>query len=126
MAGRALFGSCRWIISEWLPRFGVETTYVDATDLNAWKNAVRPNTKVFLVESPANPLLEVTDVAAVAEIAGVTTAKVEPSNVSGPTQVIYNYTNWIVCSETPAAGDDITPGTEIEVDVRRPATECPE
>lgn len=63
---------------------------------------------------------------AVAEIAGVTTAKVEPSNVSGPTQVIYNYTNWIVCSETPAAGDDITPGTEIEVDVRRPATECPE
>ena len=33
VAGRALFGSCRWIISEWLPRFGVETTYVDATDL---------------------------------------------------------------------------------------------
>src|ERR1700712_3802416 len=49
VAGRALFGSCRWIISEWLPRFGVETTYVDATDLEAWKNAVRPNTKAFLL-----------------------------------------------------------------------------
>jgi O-succinylhomoserine sulfhydrylase len=60
VAGRALFGSCRWIVSEWLPRFGVETTYVDATDLEAWKNAVRPNTKAFLIESPANPLLEVT------------------------------------------------------------------
>jgi O-succinylhomoserine sulfhydrylase len=69
VAGRALFGSCRWIISEWLPRFGVETTYVDATDLEAWKNAVRPNTRVFLVESPANPLLEVTAIGAGAEIA---------------------------------------------------------
>jgi O-succinylhomoserine sulfhydrylase len=81
VAGRALFGSCRWIISEWLPRFGVETTYVDATDLNAWKNAVRPNTKVFLVESPANPLLEVTDVAAVAEIAHEAGAKLVVDNV---------------------------------------------
>ena len=45
VAGRALFGSCRWIVSEWLPRFGVETTYVDATDMEAWANAVRPNTR---------------------------------------------------------------------------------
>src|ERR1700748_3079188 len=56
VAGRALFGSCRWIISELLPRYGVETTYVDAVDPAAWQAAVRPNTKVFLVESPANPL----------------------------------------------------------------------
>src|ERR1700742_1226374 len=69
VAGRALFGSCRWICSELLPRFGVEVTFVDATDLAAWKSAVRPNTKAFLVETPANPLLEVTDVEAVAKIA---------------------------------------------------------
>ncbi|HEX7885024.1 MAG TPA: O-succinylhomoserine sulfhydrylase [Phenylobacterium sp.] len=81
VAGRALFGSCRWILSEWMPRFGVETTYVDATDLQAWKNAVRPNTKVFLVESPANPLLEVTAIGAVAEIAHAAGAKLVVDNV---------------------------------------------
>jgi O-succinylhomoserine sulfhydrylase len=81
VAGRALFGSCRWIISEWMPRFGVEVTYVDATDLEAWKNAVRPNTKAFLVESPANPLLEVTAIGAVAEIAHAAGAKLVVDNV---------------------------------------------
>ena len=69
VAGRALFGSCRWICAELLPRFGVEVTFVDATDLAAWREAVRSNSKVFLVETPANPLLEVTDVRAVADIA---------------------------------------------------------
>ena len=81
VAGRALFGSCRWIVSEWLPRFGVETTYVDATDLSAWKNAVRPNTRAFLIESPANPLLEVTAIGAVAEIAHAAGAKLVVDNV---------------------------------------------
>ncbi len=81
VAGRALFGSCRWILSEWMPRFGVDITYVDATDLDAWKNAVRPNTKAFLVETPANPLLEVTDVAAVAKIAHAAGAKLVVDNV---------------------------------------------
>jgi O-succinylhomoserine sulfhydrylase len=81
VAGRALFGSCRWIISELLPRFGIEATYVDATDLDAWKNAVRPNTKAFLVESPANPLLEVTAIGAVAEIAHAAGAKLVVDNV---------------------------------------------
>src|SRR6185437_5883555 len=54
VAGKALFGSCRWILNNWGPRFGIETTFVDAPDTAAWKNAVRPNTKVFLIESPAN------------------------------------------------------------------------
>jgi O-succinylhomoserine sulfhydrylase len=81
VAGRALFGSCRWIISELLPRFGVEATFVDATDLEAWQNAVRPNTKAFLVESPANPLLEVTSIGAVAEIAHAAGAKLVVDNV---------------------------------------------
>ncbi|MFZ5719250.1 MAG: O-succinylhomoserine sulfhydrylase [Pseudomonadota bacterium] len=81
VAGRALFGSCRWILSEWMPRFGVETTYVDATDLESWKSAVRPNTRAFLVESPANPLLEVTAIGAVAEIAHAAGAKLVVDNV---------------------------------------------
>ena len=81
VAGRALFGSCRWIISEWLPRFGIEATYVDATDLEAWKSAVRPNTRAFLVESPANPLLEITAIGAVAEIAHAAGAKLIVDNV---------------------------------------------
>ncbi|MBX3481711.1 MAG: O-succinylhomoserine sulfhydrylase [Caulobacter sp.] len=81
VAGRALFGSCNWIVSQWLPRFGVETTFVDATDLKAWEAAMRPNTKVVLVESPANPLLEITDIAAVAKIAHAAGARVVVDNV---------------------------------------------
>jgi O-succinylhomoserine sulfhydrylase len=81
VAGRALFGSCRWIVSELLPRFGVETTYVESTDPSAWREAVRPNTKVFLVESPANPLLEVTPIGAVAEIARAADIKLVVDNV---------------------------------------------
>ena len=69
VASRALFGSCRWIITQLLPRFGVETTLVDGTDLEAWRAAMRPTTRLCFLESPANPLLEVIDVAAVGEIA---------------------------------------------------------
>ena len=81
VAGRALFGSCRWILSEWMPRFGVEVTYVDAVVPEAWKAAVRDNTTCFLVESPANPLLEVTPIGAVAEIARACGAKLVVDNV---------------------------------------------
>ena len=81
VAGRALFGSCNWIVTNWLPRFGVETTFVDATDLKAWEAAMRPNTKCVLLESPANPLLEITDIAAVCKIAHAAGAKVVVDNV---------------------------------------------
>ncbi|WP_310542040.1 O-succinylhomoserine sulfhydrylase [Phenylobacterium sp.] len=81
VAGRALFGSCRWILSELMPRYGVEVTFVDATDIEAWKNAVRPNTKAFLVETPANPLLEVTAIGAVADVAHAAGAKLVVDNV---------------------------------------------
>ena len=63
VAGRALFGSSRWILSNLMPRFGVETTYVDAPDLEAWRAAMRPNTKVLLVESPASSILNVGSIA---------------------------------------------------------------
>jgi len=81
VAGRCLFGSCRWILNTWAPRFGIETTFVDAPDVAAWRDAVRPNTKVFLIESPANPLLEITDIAAVSAIAHEAGAKVVVDNV---------------------------------------------
>jgi O-succinylhomoserine sulfhydrylase len=81
LAGQALFGSNRWILNNWAPRFGVETTMVPGPDLAAWRAAVRPNTKVFLIESPANPLLEITDIAAVSAIAHEIGAKVIVDNV---------------------------------------------
>ena len=81
VAGRALFGSCRWILAEWMPRFGVEVTFVDAPNLDEWRAAMRPNTRCVLIETPANPLLEVTDIAEVAKIARAAGAKVVVDNV---------------------------------------------
>lgn len=81
VAARALFGSCRYVIEEHLPRFGVEATLVDGTDLAAWQSAIRPNTKVFFLESPANPTLEVIDISAVAKLAKQSGAKLVVDNV---------------------------------------------
>ncbi|MFG1397508.1 O-succinylhomoserine sulfhydrylase [Roseixanthobacter pseudopolyaromaticivorans] len=81
VAARALFGSCRWIIEEFLPRFGVETTLVDGTNLEAWQAAVKPNTKVLFLESPTNPTLEIIDIAAVAQIAHKAGARLVVDNV---------------------------------------------
>jgi len=81
VAGNALFGSCRWLIAEWLPRFGVETTFVDATDLSAWEAAIKANTKAVLIETPSNPVLEITDIAAVSKLAHAVGAKVIVDNV---------------------------------------------
>lgn len=81
VAGKALFGSCRWILQNWAPRFGVETTLVDAPDLDQWRAAMRPNTRCVLIESPANPLLELTDIAEVAKAAHAVGAKVVVDNV---------------------------------------------
>jgi O-succinylhomoserine sulfhydrylase len=81
VAGNALFGSCRWLIAEWLPRFGVETTFVDASDLSAWEAAIKPNTKAVLIETPSNPVLEITDIAAVSKLAHAVGAKVIVDNV---------------------------------------------
>jgi O-succinylhomoserine sulfhydrylase len=81
VAGKALFGSCRWILNVWGPKFGVETTFVEAGDTAAWRAAVRPNTRLMFIESPANPLLEITDIAAVSAIAREIGAKVVVDNV---------------------------------------------
>ena len=81
VAAKALFGSCRWVVEEWLPRFGVASTLVDGNDLRAWQGAVRKNTKAFFLESPTNPMLEVIDIAAVAAIAHAAGAKLVVDNV---------------------------------------------
>ena len=81
VSSRALFGSCLYVVEELLPRFGVTSTLVDGTDLNQWKNAVRPNTKTFFMETPANPTLEVIDIAGVVKIAHEAGATVTVDNV---------------------------------------------
>jgi O-succinylhomoserine sulfhydrylase len=81
LASKALFGSCRWIITQLLPRYGVEATTVEGTDIDAWRAAVRPNTRAIFLESPANPLLEVIDIAAIAEIAKDAKARLVVDNV---------------------------------------------
>jgi len=81
IAAKALFGSCRWVIEEWLPRFGVTSTLVDGNDLAQWKKAVRKETKAFFMETPTNPVLEVYDIAAVADIAHNAGAKLVVDNV---------------------------------------------
>jgi len=81
VAAKALFGSCRYIVEELLPRFGVQSTLVEGTDLDAWKAAVRPETKVFFLESPTNPTLDVIDIAAVAKLAKQAGARLVVDNV---------------------------------------------
>jgi O-succinylhomoserine sulfhydrylase len=81
VASKQLFGSCLYIVEEHLPRYGVTSTLVDGTDLEAWRNAVRPNTKTFFLETPTNPALEVIDIAAVAKIAHEAGATLVVDNV---------------------------------------------
>ncbi|HKR92004.1 trans-sulfuration enzyme family protein [Novosphingobium sp.] len=69
VSARAAFGSCRWLGDHLLPRFGIDVTVVDATDTAAWEAAVRPNTRVFFFETPANPTMEIADMTAIAGIA---------------------------------------------------------
>ncbi|MDJ0512451.1 MAG: O-succinylhomoserine sulfhydrylase [Methyloceanibacter sp.] len=69
VAGRALFGSCLYIVEDLLPRYGITSTLVDGGDLGAWEAAVTPNTKAFFFETPTNPVLELVDIEAVARVA---------------------------------------------------------
>jgi len=81
VAARALFGSCRWIVETLLPRYGVATTLVDGADLDQWRAALRPNTRVVFFETPTNPTLEVYDIAAIAALAHDAGATVVIDNV---------------------------------------------
>jgi O-succinylhomoserine sulfhydrylase len=81
VSARALFGSCRYIVEDLLPRFGVETTLIDGRDLSAWEAAMRPNTRAVFFETPTNPVLELVDIEAVAKIAHRAGALVVVDNV---------------------------------------------
>ena len=81
VASRALFGSCHWIISALLPRFGIETEFVDGTDLQAWQAALSSPATMVLLESPSNPMLEVLDLRAICRVAHAAGALVIVDNV---------------------------------------------
>src|SRR6202161_3549577 len=81
VASKAMFGSFLYIVEEYLPRFGVASPLVDGCNLDAWRNAVRPNTKTFFLESPTNPALEVIDIEEVAKIAHAAGATLVVDNV---------------------------------------------
>jgi O-succinylhomoserine sulfhydrylase len=81
VAARALFGSCQFIISELLPRYGVETELVDGTDLDQWRKALKKKTKAIFFETPSNPQLEIIDVRAVSKLAHEAGACVVIDNV---------------------------------------------
>jgi O-succinylhomoserine sulfhydrylase len=76
VAARAAFGSCRWLTDSLLPKFGIGTTTIDSRNNDEWKAAIRPNTKVFFFETPANPTMDIVDMAYVCSLArehGITT-----------------------------------------------------
>jgi O-succinylhomoserine sulfhydrylase len=81
VASRALFGSCHWIVSTLLPKFGIEAVFVDGGDLDQWKVALSRPTHLVLLESPSNPMLEMVDLPAVAEMAHASGAIVVVDNV---------------------------------------------
>lgn len=97
VSAKALFGSCLHILENILMNFGVEVTFVDGTNLDEWRAAVRPDTKAFFFESMSNPTLEVIDIKAVAEIA----------HSVGATVVVDNVFSTPVYSDAIAQGADV-------------------
>ncbi len=81
IAAKAMFGSCRYVVEELLPRYGIESTLVDGLDLDQWRKAMRPNTRTLFLESPTNPTLDVLDIGAIAEIAHQGGARLIVDNV---------------------------------------------
>jgi O-succinylhomoserine sulfhydrylase len=81
VAAKAMFGSCRYVIEDLLPRYGIQSTLVDGLDLDQWKRAMRPNTRSCFLESPTNPTLDVLDIGAIAEIAHGAGARLIVDNV---------------------------------------------
>lgn len=81
VAARALFGSCHWIISTLLPQFGIESVFVDGSDLQAWEQALSQPTALVLLESPSNPMLDIVDLRTVSSLAHEAGAIVVVDNV---------------------------------------------
>jgi O-succinylhomoserine sulfhydrylase len=81
VASRALFGSCHYICADLLPRYGVESVFVDGADLNQWKKALDRPTKAVFLETPSNPMLDIIDLRKVCEMAHAVGARVVVDNV---------------------------------------------
>lgn len=81
VASRALFGSCLYIVQDQLPKFGIETQFVDGTNLDEWEQALSTPTTLVFMETPSNPCLDVIDIAAVSKLAHAAGAKVVVDNV---------------------------------------------
>lgn len=99
VCSRSVFGATIQLFSNILGRFGIETTYVDMADLSSWQQAVKPNTKMFYLETPSNPLTEVADIAAIANIA----------KAAGALYVVDN------CFCTPALQKPIALGADVVI-----------
>jgi O-succinylhomoserine sulfhydrylase len=81
VAAKAMFGSCRYVVEDLLPRYGIASTLVDGLDLDQWQKAMRPNTRTCFLESPTNPTLDVLDIGAIAAIAHQGGARLIVDNV---------------------------------------------
>lgn len=81
VAAKALFGSCRYVVEDLCPRLGISSTLIDGADLDQWRAAVRPETKVLFIETPTNPTLQVYDIEAIAGIAHANGARLVVDNV---------------------------------------------
>ena len=81
VAAKAMFGSCRYVVEDLLPRYGISSTLVDGLDLDQWKKAMRPNTRSCFLESPTNPTLDVLDISSIADIAHQAGARLIVDNV---------------------------------------------
>ena len=69
ISSRALFGSCREILKNIVPRYGIEVTFIDGRNIEEWKKAIKKNTKLFFYETPSNPCMDIIDIKAVSELA---------------------------------------------------------
>jgi O-succinylhomoserine sulfhydrylase len=69
LSSQSIFGTTTVLFEKYLPRFGIETSFVDMTDLDAWKSAILPNTRILFLETPSNPLTEIADIQALANLA---------------------------------------------------------
>ena len=81
VSSRALFGSCHYIITEILPRYGIDVILVDGVDMNQWETALKKKTKLIFLETPSNPTLEIIDLSTVSRLAHKVGAKVIVDNV---------------------------------------------
>lgn len=125
VGANALFGSCRWILANQMPKFGVETEFVDGMDMEGWERALSRPTKLVLVESPANPMLDGVDIKAVAELAHKAGAQLIVDNVFatpifqspfelGADWVVYSSTKHMDGQGRVLAGAILGPKQEME------------